>query len=583
MIRSLTFRMICTFALCALLAAPLFAEPDYSQFDWDRAGQIAVQAGGRVKPLDTYSRELVAMIYGSATYQGEHPVQTYFRWMADGERWAHEPMIVLSKSELRTRMGLGDSKEKRFALHDLQGNRALIDIMHEGQQAEATGEKLTFTQSKAAELLNRMHILNAVFTHEMPFMVPTHAEDPMVPWLSMPTALNALDSAAIMNMAGDQPVSDTLQALALAFTGMYHSVSDGRADVFNTAVNVFIETQQDLLKAQPATLSQLNWEIWYNRIEPFYLAKLFLLGGFLFYALSLKRGWEKLRAGGLFGLVLGLLSYTTGMAMRAYISGRAPWSNMYESLLAIGWAMLLISVIWIIIKHEKIIGMVASLLGVFILGIARFASLDRGINPLVPALQSYWLNYHVIIVLSSYACFAIAMGIGHAVLINAVRTKGEVTPGLLSLTKINLKVIQVGCLLLISGILLGAVWANVSWGRFWGWDPKETWALICWFVYIDLLHGRSAGWLGWRGLAAYSVGAFPVVIMTYYGVNYYLSGLHSYGAGSSPGIPWQVFAYLGFEAVFLYWALSKLRGVIPPRPKKPRPAPAAKMQTSEVS
>ncbi len=129
---------------------------------------------------------------------------------------------------------------------------------------------------------------------------------------------------------------------------------------------------------------------------------------------------------------------------------------------------------------------------------------------------------------------------------------------------------QVGCLLLVTGILLGAVWANVSWGRFWGWDPKETWALICWFIYIASLHGRAAGWLGWRGMAAYSVAAFPVVIMTYYGVNYYLSGLHSYGAGSAQGIPWQLFVYLGLEGVFLVWALAKLKGTVPRRPGKQR-------------
>ncbi len=241
---------------------------------------------------------------------------------------------------------------------------------------------------------------------------------------------------------------------------------------------------------------------------------------------------------------------------------------MYESLLAIGWAAVLIAVIFEAVRRDRLFGMAGSILGALILGIAQFASLDRGINPLVPALQSYWLNYHVIITLAGYACFALAMIVGHGVLISAWRSKGQMTPGLAQLTKANLRIIQIGSLFLITGILLGAVWANVSWGRFWGWDPKETWALICWFVYIVFLHGRSAGWLAWRGLAVASVAAFPVVIMTYYGVNYYLSGLHSYGAGSSPGIPWQVFAYLGVETLFLTWIMWKLRGTLPQRPTK---------------
>lgn len=577
------FQLLIAVLACVVLAAPAAAKQDFSEFDWNAAGKIVVQSGGRVKPIDTFARELVAMVHGKASYQNEHPVQTYFGWMADGQGWANEPLLYLPKGDLRTRLGLNDRKEKYFSLAELQDNQALIQVAMESQAAEEKGDKFTFTQSKASELLNRMNVLQATFTHEHPLLVPSDTHDPMATWLSMPTALEALDSTAIAQLENNQAISDTLQVLALGFTGMYHAVNDGRADVFNTAANIFASTQHDLLQAQPQTLSRLNWEIRYNRWRPFYWAKLFLIAGFIFYLASLRRGWDKLRIGGVTGLVLGLASFTLGMAIRAYLAGRAPWSNMYESLLAIGWAMLLISVIWMLIKHEKVIGMVASLLGFFVLGIAQFASLDRGINPLVPALQSFWLNYHVIIVLASYACFALAMGLGHAVLINAVRTKGEMTPDLLSLTKTNLKVVQVGSLLLIAGILLGAVWANVSWGRFWGWDPKETWALICWFVYIVLLHGRSAGWLGWRGLAAYSVGAFPVVIMTYYGVNYYLSGLHSYGAGSSPGIPWQVFAYLGFEGLFLAWALNRLRGTVPPPSEKPKPAPAATMQTSEVS
>ena len=559
------------------------SKADLSGFDWSTAGKIAVQSGGRVKPLDTFARELVAQIYGKSAFEGEPPVQTYFRWMADGDRWAKEPLIYLPKGELRTKMGLDSRKEKRFTLDELQNNRGLMDIGTEGQKKDQAGEKLTFTESRASDLFNRMHNLNAVFTHEAPFYVPSDKNDPLATWLSMPTAMNTLDSTAMAQMESDAPISDTLQVLALGFTGMYHAIGDGRADVFNTAAKIFAEAQRSMLRNQPETLSRLDWEIWFNRLDPFFWARILLAAAFLFYLLSWRQGWDSLRKYGFAGLVFGLLSYSGGMAFRAYISGRAPWSNMYESLLAIGWAMLLISVIWSLIKHEKAIGMVASALGFAVLGIAQFASLDRGINPLVPALQSYWLNYHVIIVLSSYACFAIAMGIGHAVLVTGVRTKGEMTPTLLGLTKTNLKTVQVGSLLLITGILLGATWANVSWGRFWGWDPKETWALICWFVYIVILHGRSAGWLGWRGLAAYSVGAFPIVIMTYYGVNYYLSGLHSYGAGSSPGVPWQIFAYVVGEGVFLFWALRKLRGTVPTRPKKRRPTRVTSVQTSEVS
>lgn len=256
----------------------------------------------------------------------------------------------------------------------------------------------------------------------------------------------------------------------------------------------------------------------------------------------------------------GLAFYSTGMIMRWMIGGRAPWSNMYESLMAIGWSLVIFSVIYELVKRDRIFGLAGSLMGGVILWLAHYANLDRGINPLVPALQSYWLVYHVITILSSYSCLAIAMVIGHIVLIGAVRNKGQITSSLSRMASANLHIMQVGCVILIFGILLGAVWADSSWGRFWGWDPKETWALITWFVYIAFLHGRSAGWLNWKGLAFVSVAAFPVVVMTYYGVNFYLSGLHSYGAGSSPGIPKEAFGYLILETIFLTWVAMQLKG-----------------------
>ncbi|MDD5088820.1 MAG: cytochrome c biogenesis protein CcsA [bacterium] len=329
---------------------------------------------------------------------------------------------------------------------------------------------------------------------------------------------------------------------------------------------VFIESQRERLADSPDELSDLAWELRLNRWQPFLWAKLLLALSLLIYLFSLRRVWVSLRSGGFAALILGWTLYTLGLTLRAYIAGRAPWSNMYESLLAIGWALVLIAILFEAIRRDRVFAISGAILGALVLGLAQFTSLDRGINPLVPALQSYWLNDHVIITLTGYACFALAMAVGHAVLLAGVRSRGEMTPAIAALAKANLRVVQIGTLFLIAGILLGAVWANVSWGRFWGWDPKETWALICWFVYITFLHGRSAGWLAWRGMAIASVAAFPVVIMTYYGVNYYLSGLHSYGAGSSPGIPRQMFAYLGAEALFLAWAIFKLRGTGRPRP-----------------
>lgn len=534
-----------------------FSCANAEEFNWNLAGQIAVQDGGRIKPLDTFARELVTDVVGKDSYEGQHPVETYFRWMADGNRWSDMPLVYLPKGDLRKELGLQDQPGSRFSIQDLHSKPRLMQIVMEAQEAQKAGEKLSFTQSKAGEILHKLNTLSMVFTHEEPMFVPPLTGDATtITWSTMPEMLAQLDRDS-MNAVG---VNEDLSSLGLAFAGMYHSVMDNRPDMFNTSADLFVSTQQGIIAQQPAIKSTLDLEVLYNRLSPFLWARILLLLSAVAFALSYKPKFAKLHSYALFGMIGGLAFYSTAMILRWNIGGRAPWSNMYESLTAIGWSLVIISLIYELVKRDKIFGLAGSLMGGVTLTLAHYASLDRGINPLVPALQSYWLVIHVIVILSSYACMAIAMLIGHVLLLGAVKSKGQISPSLSRIANANLHVMQVGCVILILGILLGAVWADSSWGRFWGWDPKETWALITWFVYIAFLHGRSAGWLNWKSLAFASVAAFPVVVMTYYGVNFYLSGLHSYGAGSSPGIPMEAFGYLILETIFLAWVSFKLKG-----------------------
>jgi len=526
-------------------------------FNWNRAGHIVVQDGGRLKPLDTFARELVSDVVGKSHYEGQHPVETYFRWMSDGERWADMPLIYLPKGDLHRELELPTGHGSLYSIQEFRGRPRLMQIVMEAQEAQKASQKLTFTQSKANEILHKVNMLSLVFSHELPaFIPPIDGDAKTTTWQSMPEAMAAIERDSMNAVKTPEEIS----ALGLSFAGLYHSVQDNRADMFNTSVDLFIEAQQKILAQQPDIFATMDKEMLFNTLDPFFWARVLLLIGAILFALSYKPQFSKWRGYAALAMFLGIAGYSTGMILRWMIGGRAPWSNMYESLLAIGWSMVIIALIYELVKRDRIFGLSGSLMGAVVLWLAHYASLDRGINPLVPALQSYWLVYHVITILASYACLAIAMVIGHILLVGAVKSKGNITPALAKMAGANLHVMQVGCVILIFGILLGAVWADSSWGRFWGWDPKETWALITWFVYIAFLHGRSAGWLNWKGLAFASVAAFPVVVMTYYGVNFYLSGLHSYGAGSSPGIPTEAFAYLGIEALFLGWVAMQLKG-----------------------
>jgi len=249
--------------------------------------------------------------------------------------------------------------------------------------------------------------------------------------------------------------------------------------------------------------------------------------------------------------ILGFLTCTAGLAMRWIESyqmgfGHAPLSNMYESLVFFTWALGLMYLIVEFIYKNRTLGTFAIPIAFGVIAFANFAGeISKDIKPLVPALQSNWLLAHVFTCFIGYAAFGIAAGIGVMYLVKAKseenRPKGKKgenvgglmgsLPALRTIDDIIHKTIVFGFLWLSGGIITGAVWANSAWGTYWSWDPKETWSLITWFVYAIALHARfTKGWGGKR-IAWIAIIGFASVVFTYYGVNFWLSGLHSYGRG----------------------------------------------------
>ncbi|GLI39545.1 c-type cytochrome biogenesis protein CcsB [Geobacter hydrogenophilus] len=238
----------------------------------------------------------------------------------------------------------------------------------------------------------------------------------------------------------------------------------------------------------------------------------------------------------------GLLAQTVAIGLRwkesyALGIGHAPLSNLYESVVFFSWTIVLIYGLLDLKYRYRVIG--AFVMPFALLGMAwGQLSLDSGIQPLVPALQSNWLTYHVITCFLGYAAFAVACGISIMYLIRAKHEKSTpdneqsivaTFPAGRVLDDLNYKSIMIGFPLLTLGIVTGAAWANYAWGTYWSWDPKETWSLIVWFVYAAFLHARiTRGWAGQRA-AWLSIIGFAATIFCYLGVNLLLSGLHSYG------------------------------------------------------
>jgi cytochrome c-type biogenesis protein CcsB len=216
--------------------------------------------------------------------------------------------------------------------------------------------------------------------------------------------------------------------------------------------------------------------------------------------------------------------------------GHAPLSNLYESLVFFAWVTILVYLVIEWRTHSRVIGAFATPFASLAMAYASFSpNIGDEIQPLVPALQSNWLIAHVVTCFLGYAAFAVACGLGFMYLLRN-RSKESVTgiigtlPALRMVDELIHQTIIFGFLWLSVGIITGAVWANEAWGTYWSWDPKETWSLITWFVYATALHARFVrGWAG-RKIAYLSIIGFAAVLFTYFGVNFVLSGLHSYGS-----------------------------------------------------
>jgi cytochrome c-type biogenesis protein CcsB len=255
---------------------------------------------------------------------------------------------------------------------------------------------------------------------------------------------------------------------------------------------------------------------------------------------------------------LGFMLY--GLFLRVLISGRAPVTNMYESVVWVAMGTVFFGLLFYGVYRNRL--MLLSALPVSFLCLLLVRSLPVAmparLDPLVPVLRdNFWLTVHVLVITLSYAAFALALGFAHVVLWRYIRDP-QTAPGLRQLHDWLYRMMFVGLILLAAGTILGGVWANYSWGRFWGWDPKETWALIAILLYVVAIHGKMAGWWSDFGMAVAAIIGFAGIIMAWYGVNYILgAGLHSYGFGV--GGEGYILIFLALEAAYVTVALVRHR------------------------
>jgi cytochrome c-type biogenesis protein CcsB len=261
----------------------------------------------------------------------------------------------------------------------------------------------------------------------------------------------------------------------------------------------------------------------------------------IFYLAGVIFRYRPLLTAGTFTGLATLVIQAAGMILRWTESyemgyGHAPLSNLYESLVFAAWSIMLIYLVLEFRTKERVLGVFPSLFAFLAMAYASFSTgIDSKIQPLLPALKSNWLIAHVITCFLGYAAFAISAGISILYLVRKAQTGNPHPKGIFAmipeprkLDELNHQMVLFGFLWLSIGIITGSVWANSAWGTYWSWDPKETWSLITWFIYAAVLHARTMqGWKGSR-VAWLSMMGFACVLFTYFGVNFLLSGLHSY-------------------------------------------------------
>jgi cytochrome c-type biogenesis protein CcsB len=517
----------------------------------NQLGEIPIQDGGRVMPLDTYARNLAVQLTGRThwsaaggpeAFAGKSHMQLLCDLMFRSQDLLHKQLFIIENAPFKTAVGL-DPKQRFFSAVQIGGCRGIQDLLVQRKfaQEQNANEPATRNQRLALDLQAALDRLGS-FVDGQP--LPIVPASPGRPYLRA-------------SSAGGEPGTEKVVAALNAF---------GRAYISGTGLDAAADDLAHALQAtaptDPATARAVDLELKYNKYQPWlWTAVLYALALVLFGVsrLALRR---TLTVAGALATAAGVGTHCAGVGLRVAILGRAPVSNTYEALLWMGLVAIGVGLVAQLFNRRAwyfVAGIAVAELSVLF---SNLVPLESQTGTLPAVLRSnYWLIIHVLTITASYGVLAVASILGHVYLVKEVlfaRAGAATAPAKLShpLIAQTYRSMQLGLVLLTAGTILGGVWAADSWGRFWGWDPKENWALISIVVYFIILHARYLRWILDFGMAAWAVLAFASIVWTFYGVNYLMAaGLHSYGFGAGGGTWVAVWAV----AEILFVAICKVR------------------------
>ena len=526
----------------------------------EKFGRLVIQDySGRMKPVNTFSSELLRKVSKNDTFEGYTSDQVLISMNQFPEFWYQIPIIHLVRGNDSIRKIIGVDKEAKYAplisFFDDFGNYKLQKQTDEAYK-EVVPNKF---QKDFIEADKKVNLLYSAISGQILrfFPLPKDTNNKWASYLELqhPTKTN-LD--VVKNIIPFY-FSEAAKASQTKDYKNAESLLKGLSE-FQKKFGGKVMLSEDKLEA----------EIQYNKYDVFKkLFSWYMYAGVLMFAFVIvqifnKKKWVSYVVKFFHGtIILLFILHLAGLIVRWYISGHAPWSDAYESMIYVAWATMFFGVAFGR-KSELTIASTA-LVTSMILMVAHWNWMDPSIANLQPVLDSYWLMIHVAVIVGSYGPFTLAMILGLVSLFLMIFTnkknKAKMELNIKEITYINELALTVGLVMLTIGNFLGGQWANESWGRYWGWDPKETWALISIMVYAFVIHARFVPAL--RGLFAYnfmSVLAFASILMTYFGVNFHLSGLHSYASGEEQNVIYYVYALsivLAISAV-AYFQYKKL-------------------------
>jgi cytochrome c-type biogenesis protein CcsB len=517
-------------------------------------GQLLVQDnGGRIEPVNTLSSEILRKLYRKSNYKGMNPEQVFLGMMVDPVTWQEEPIIRTPDPQIQKILG---SNDKYYSFKSFfRGDNYVLHEFVERAYRKKPSYRSKF-DNEIIRLDERINVCYLVFTGELFRILPLPG-DSAQKWFNyqgIKKKIKSEDSTFVENII-PMYLQEVRQSLE---TGDWKSPDD----IITTVSNYQLKYSKDIMPTQ----SKITMEIFLNNTDVFArIAKLYGAIGFILLILQfigIFNSRIKLKIPVTISIILIIIifmSHTLGLGMRWYVSGHAPWSNGYEALTYISWATVLAGIIFS--SRSSITLSATAILAFIILQTAHLNWMDPQITNLVPVLKSYWLVVHVAVVTASYgflALGALLATINLLLMIMQTRKNEYIRLTIRELSLVNEMTLIVGLYLLTIGAFMGGVWANESWGRYWGWDPKETWALVSILVYAFILHMRMVP--GLKGLYSFNLASllgFSSVIMTYFGVNYYLSGLHSYAKGDPLPVP--DFIYYSMAAIFVIALFAYLK------------------------